>query len=184
MSRAHWKPLRQGELDALCGIYAIVNGLRLLCPEVHEDGARHLFRELYGAAENFASRVDFVHEGLALPDVLRLLQEARTLLAAEYGAALGLSTLRLEGPPSLIKLWGSMRRALSEQSVLLVSLSGIEDHWTVGHRVTPAVAYLADSFDMRVLPRSLCSIRRTLGRIHLAPDEVVVIRRCDPRRAT
>ena len=37
MASRRIKPYRQGQLDGLCGTYALVNALRLLCPRLGED---------------------------------------------------------------------------------------------------------------------------------------------------
>ena len=41
-----FKPYRQGDLDGLCGIYAIINAVSFLCPEMDRETARDLFRVL------------------------------------------------------------------------------------------------------------------------------------------
>ena len=37
MSRRRFKAYRQGRLDGLCGVYALISALRLLCPKLDED---------------------------------------------------------------------------------------------------------------------------------------------------
>jgi hypothetical protein len=37
-------PLRQGDLDGLSGIYAIINSVRLLCAEVSRGALARLFK--------------------------------------------------------------------------------------------------------------------------------------------
>ena len=37
------KPFQQGDLDGLCGVYSIVNTVRILCPEVDLETAEYLF---------------------------------------------------------------------------------------------------------------------------------------------
>ena len=37
------RPYRQGRFDGLCGIYALVNALRLLCPRLDEDTCEEVF---------------------------------------------------------------------------------------------------------------------------------------------
>jgi hypothetical protein len=37
MSRRQLKPYQQGRLDGLCGVYALINALRLLCPRLDEN---------------------------------------------------------------------------------------------------------------------------------------------------
>ena len=37
MAARRLQPYRQGRLDGLCGVYALINALRLLCPRLDED---------------------------------------------------------------------------------------------------------------------------------------------------
>ena len=37
MAARRIKPYRQGRLDSLCGVYTLINALRLLCPRLDED---------------------------------------------------------------------------------------------------------------------------------------------------
>ena len=37
MAARQVEPYRQGRLDGLCGVYALINALRLLCPRLDED---------------------------------------------------------------------------------------------------------------------------------------------------
>ena len=40
------RPYRQGDLDGLCGVYSVVNAVRVLCPELDQEGAEWLFAHL------------------------------------------------------------------------------------------------------------------------------------------
>ncbi len=43
MAARRLRPYRQGRLDGLCGIYALINALRLLCPKLDEDTCERAF---------------------------------------------------------------------------------------------------------------------------------------------
>ncbi len=172
------KPLRQGELDGLCGLYAVVNAARVLCPELDDEASRQLFRAIYRTAENFAQTVSFAHDGLGFDDLVRLLTEAQELLSSTRAIVIAVKTLPLAGPPSLAKLWGSMTDELRDQAVLILGLSGLEDHWSVAHRATPEALQLIDSSGLKTLPRAKCSLHHSEGRFCLEPSEILVVRRC------
>jgi hypothetical protein len=43
MASRRIKPYRQSRLDGLCGTYALINALRLLCPRLDEDACEQVF---------------------------------------------------------------------------------------------------------------------------------------------
>src|SRR4051794_30494117 len=49
-------PYCQGDLDSLCGVYAIINALSALCPELDEDIAGVLFGHLTRHMEGVVKR--------------------------------------------------------------------------------------------------------------------------------
>ena len=49
MAARRLNPYRQGRLDGLCGVYALINALRLLCPRLDEDACERAFCALIRA---------------------------------------------------------------------------------------------------------------------------------------
>ena len=49
-SKRRVKPYAQGDLDFMCGIYAIINALRALCREITWEISTHLFQHLVTVA--------------------------------------------------------------------------------------------------------------------------------------
>src|SRR4051812_46413989 len=49
MAARRLNPYRQGRLDGLCGVYALINALRLLCPRLDEDACERVFYALIRA---------------------------------------------------------------------------------------------------------------------------------------
>ena len=74
MARRQLKPYRQGQLDGLCGVYALINALRLLCPRLDEDACERAFCALIQArARQAASPLTVIHAGLSWRELLRLI---------------------------------------------------------------------------------------------------------------
>ena len=66
MSRRQLKPYRQGRLDGLCGVYALINALRLLCPRLNEDDCERAFCALIQArARQTACPLAVIQGGLS-----------------------------------------------------------------------------------------------------------------------
>src|SRR3954466_3937982 len=99
MARRQLKPYRQGQLDGLCGVYALINALRLLCPRLDEDACERAFCALIRArARQTTSPVAVISGGLSRRELLRLIGPWQRLAAKEFGITLSVSRLELSEP--------------------------------------------------------------------------------------
>src|SRR5215204_6034486 len=177
MAPRRLKPYRQGRLDGLCGVYTLINALRLLCPRLDEDDCERAFCALIQArARQAACPLAVIHGGLSRRELLRLIGVWQRFAAQEFGIAVTVSRLRVP-EPSLRGLWRGLRRALDGTSVAIVGLDGVERHWTVAHAATPRTCRVTDSSGLRAISRSHCTVGRTRARYQLRPSEVLVVRR-------
>jgi hypothetical protein len=90
------RPLRQGDLDGLCGAYAVVNAVRLAAlpyRRLRHAACAALFAELAEAGRLRA----FVTDGMGAGRVARLLRRARVWLDVEFDLRLKLSRPFREG---------------------------------------------------------------------------------------
>src|SRR5215210_6644069 len=143
------QPYRQGRLDGLCGVYALVNALRLLCPRLDEDACERAFCALIRArARQAASPLAVISGGLSRRELLKLIGPWQRFAAREFGVTLSVSRLK-----------------------------GAERHWTVAHAATERTLRVADSSGLRVIFRSQCTVGRTSLRYQLRPSEVLVVKR-------
>ena len=178
MARRQLKPYRQGHLDGLCGVYALINALRLLCPRLDEDACERTFCALIQArARHAACPLNVIHGGLSRRELLRLIGIWQRFATRKFGVTVTVSRLTVP-EPSLRGLWRGLCRALDGTSVAIVGLDGVERHWTVAHAATPRTLRVTDSSGLlRAIVRSQCTVRRTSVRYQLRPSEVLVIRR-------
>src|SRR5215204_6001316 len=99
------KPYRQGRLDGLCGVYSLINALRLLCPRLDEDACERVFFALIRArARQAASPLTVVSGGLSRRELLRLIGCWQRFAAKEFGIALTVNRLKVS-EPSLRGIW-------------------------------------------------------------------------------
>jgi len=177
MARRQLKPYRQGRLDGLCGVYALINALRLLCPRLDEDACERAFCALIEAhARHAASPLTVIQGGLSRRELLRLIGVWQRFGAREFGITVTVSQLTVS-EPSLRGLWRGLCRALDGRSVAIVGLDGVERHWTVAHATTPRTLQVTDSSGLRAILRAHCTVERTRVRYQLRPSEVLVVRR-------
>jgi len=75
------KPFKQGHLDGLCGIYAIINGFRLvLGRRFNQSKCEHLFNFLTQFAIKELGLLDLVSEGIGLRQMQQLLTQSSEYL--------------------------------------------------------------------------------------------------------
>ena len=169
MAARRLHPYRQGRLDGLCGVYALINALRLLCPRLDEDACEaRLLRP--DPSPSPAGRFPVgghlrraVSAGAAAAD-----RPVAAVRGQEFGVTLSVSRLKVS-EPSLRGLWRGLCRALDGQSVAIVGLDGIERHWTVGYAITERTLRVADSCGLRVIFRSQCTVGRRACAISSVP---------------
>jgi hypothetical protein len=171
------KPYRQGRLDDLCGVYTLINALRLLCPRLDEDACERVFCALIRArARQAASPLTVISGGVSRRELLLLICSWQRFAAKEFGVTLTVDRLKVS-EPSLRGIWRGLCRALDGQSVAIMGLSGLERHWTVAYAASERALRVADSSGLRAIFRSQCTVGRTSLRYRLRHAEVLVVRR-------
>jgi hypothetical protein len=178
------EPLEQGDLDGLCGVYAVVNATRLaahphrrLPPRDCYELFAALLAELAGrgpAARLRDPRARRPRHGPAAA-------QARTLAAQRHGLALEVSRPFAKrdqpGPDECLRV---LAEHLARPGT--AAIVGSDEHWTVVRGVTPKRLLLADSNGRRYfatpgLSRGPAPVRR----LALAPGHAL-LRRARRRR--
>lgn len=173
------EPYRQGELDSLCGIYAIINAMSALCPEMDEDAARILFRKLVAALKNDVDQpVGTICNGMSQTALERLLATAQENVATLL--EIRIKVQRYRSPrkdPTLMEVWGGLRAELSPRQVAILGLSGVQEHWTVAYELSEKVMRLLDSTERQVLMRSRCTLQHARTRFRISPSAMILVKR-------
>ena len=161
------RPMRQGDLDGLCGVYSIVNAARLLAPKLGEKGTKQLFANLMQAVRRLdRGAKTIVHNGLERDQLGQLIEAMQAHMAKKHGVGIVVRHV----PPDLRRewsvatLWRWLGRGLTSRSVAILGLHGRHDHWTLAVAVTPGQIALYDSDRLRVLRRSQCAVSGRRGR--------------------
>ena len=165
------RPFRQGDLDGLCGAYAVVNAVRLAAlphRELRRAACAALFAELVDELAEAGRLRDRVTRGMGAGKVARLLRRARDWLDVEFGLVLEVERPFRGGEDPdpgtcLALLAGHLDRAGTSAIV------GTEDHWTVVCAVRSGRLLLADSHDRRYfLAAKALGDDMTASRLHLS----------------
>jgi hypothetical protein len=153
-------PLRQGDLDALCGIYAIINAMRLAArghEAVGELNWRLLFEKLVFEADRKARRPTAAC-GIDQDRLWKLLNRACKQAAKRHGLVLALERpFHREESVSADVTIAWLERALGEPgSAVVIGIGGEYDHWSVVQRMTPHYLTLYDSIGLSRIMLDRC----------------------------
>jgi hypothetical protein len=183
-ARTGIRPFRQGALDSLCGVYAIVNAARLLCSEIDNHISSALFYVLIKALLNRETGApSAVTDGITTETLSRLLRTACNAIEEMSGIRLRCSLLAPKRKRlSLDQTWMALQETVGKNSVSIIGLSGIREHWTVGYWVTKREITLKDSDGLRFLSRMDCDVKRDAAPYQLQAHEIVILHRVKTAR--
>lgn len=173
-------PLAQGDCDMLCGLYSIINALRLaLAPivELSESDGKELFRAGLRYLEQQGKLGRVLHKGMSIKLWRQLARHMK--LVAEAHAGFPLSMRRLFPDKctfSRAEVFGRLEQALQLGQVPLVLVVGNARHYTALNGFTSDRFLAADSAYLPRIFRSECRLsRKGRRRFRLPLDSVLVI---------
>jgi hypothetical protein len=156
-------PYRQGQLDGLSGLYALINAIRLATHQhtgvLSHDVWRDLLLTLLAEAENVVGTATAVVCGIRTKPLYELGKRAASHMANEHGVPVTVS--RSSGPKhsfdgiiALLQEWTAQPR-----SAVVIELSGDIRHWTVVERVGKHSLELFDSSGMERVKLASCRLK-------------------------
>lgn len=163
----HLAPIKQGNIDGLCGVYAVLNACRLvgvagdkrISPSSRWDQSLRLFRALCMSDETRPLFPGMVCNGTGAEGIETLLR-----VAERWAPRHSLVTLRIEEPhlprtprkPQLYfdALREAMRPGPGERKAFIFGLAQPWDHWTVVRRVRARDAVFFDSWSFPAANRA------------------------------
>jgi hypothetical protein len=154
MSRAlnvHLKPLRQGDLDGLCAVYAILNALQWLLPKARTtDYLTKLFDKIIGAIYT----IDNIKGGGEEPELKKVFQLIKEQVANDFGAAIEMTVLA-DAADNFKRPDRAIESAFAGASggVLILGFEGFDSHWTVVRGITTTEVILFDSWEYTTFDR-------------------------------
>lgn len=151
---------RQGTLDGLCGIYAIINSIELISrKKLVRDERAKLFVKLVSLLDDGRFIGEIVHEGIGFRKLGELFDVATRDLKARSKKSLSRRVLCKEEPDSVDDFWEILSQTVQKKdTVVLLGLGGNYDHWTVVEKVTDKSISLVDSLALKQLRRKDCGL--------------------------
>lgn len=125
-------PVNQGDLDGLCGIYALINSVRTLYPKRLSDHRQAMFFEqLIDYAIKEQGNLGIVSNGMGLRDMQQLMAFAVDYLSIEFGFNIKVTRpwrkLSSELPTDL----NIKQLLINPKTSILISLEQPCLHWSV-----------------------------------------------------
>jgi hypothetical protein len=152
------KPYRQGDLDGLCGIYSIVNALRLVC-NLNNDECLILFKESLALLEKNKKLSEIVALGTSIVLLTRVFRE---VIDKKYPIK-RTKPFHKNKDVTLNEYWNALKEFLSEPNrVVIIGIDGDDwdGHWTVIESVTPKMLVQFDSYDGKWLYKKNYTTRK------------------------
>jgi hypothetical protein len=154
------KPYAQGGLSSLCGIYSIVNATRII-RGLNNDESKELFAQITHYLEESRNLAVSLTSGISI-----------TVMGSIFKDVIGERLTRAipfhkQPNVKIGQFWTEMKRFLDdkrpkeEKRVILLSLGGEHEHWTITHRMSKKRIILFDSIGLKHLDRRNCTTRGT-----------------------
>jgi hypothetical protein len=156
------KPLTQGNLDGLCGVYSILNALRIVEKTTLEESAR-VFFEIFAALETRKKISSLIQDGMTDRDMGYVYRE---IIQKNYPVR-AFKPFHRKAEVPLGAYWSEVQGFLENgerRAVNLVLESWDWGHWTVIRRATSKSLFLFDSARMKRFDRRKCTTDRRLSR--------------------
>ena len=154
------KPYEQGGLSSLCGIYSIVNAMRII-KGLNNDEVKKLFAQIMhyleenkNLAVSLTSGINITVMGSIFKDVIGDRLDRAIPFHKQTNIRIG-------------EFWGEMKKFLDEgrtkkeKHVILLGLNGKHEHWTITHSMSKKQIILFDSIGLKHLDRRNCTTRKT-----------------------
>lgn len=180
-------PFRQGELDGLCGVYAIINALRLAFDQRSAKLQRGDWQELFFA---LLARVDdgvggichVIANGMSAKRLRTIAKTAEQHLREEYELDVSTELMFTRGDhPSLVDLLVAIEESLEHGHPVIVDFAGRLNHWTVIREVTGKNLLLFDSSGLSRVARRNCQLLKRRGskrHLHSLSTQSILQVRC------
>lgn len=167
----------QGDLDGLCGIYAVVNALNHLLQNRSESALSESLFEAVLRAIPRRMYPEVLFEGLDVEDLQKIARAAVRHLDQEWNIQVEVTRpfLRRRFKDQLSFL-DELETVVGERpcsTVIGIDWNGVEGHWTVLKEIRSDEMRLIDSAGTKVLKRKGTSVRRN-GRPRYCPEETTI----------
>ena len=136
-------PFRQGDLDGLCGVYSVLNTLKVLGFRNSLEGWQAILIKILVQLYHDKQSSQFIIDGITTPDISRIL---KNIIKPEYERTYS-KPFHSKADISLAELWDTLFSHLNKpnRTAILCIEGKAYGHWTVVTSITERRLTLFDS---------------------------------------
>ena len=175
-------PLQQGDLDGLCGAYALVNAVTRLLHNrgFQRDDANRLFQRLCRTLHRRQRMPQAVWRGTHIDDIDGMLRTVRRFVRENFAVTLIVSHPFDSGVPRrkdrFFRVLSESFTSKDERKVAIIGLDRPGFHWTIATEVTRRSFRLYDSGRSKRLRYGDCTLGKTMrGRQTIVARETRIL---------
>lgn len=149
-------PYEQGYLDGLCGLYSVINAVRLVCKNTTEDECMILLKKIIKSLEKQRKISSMIIAGVDEDEIRFILKE---VIEPLYSITWEMP-YRKRKKITIHDLWNGISAFLEEGNhrAVIVSMETKRwDHWSVVYRITENQMSFFDSSDLKRVCRKRCT---------------------------
>jgi hypothetical protein len=158
-------PYSQGDLDAYCGIYSIINAVRLMMPDLSEENSVKVFVKILKNLEGRKKLSHVFANGITPKELSRIL---KGVMNNGYRITAKQPFLHSKKLPSVEDFAKTVKSFLQEEQgrAVIIDLESF-DHWSVVKKITEREIHFFDSSQMKKLHLKRCTTKEgTPGKSH------------------
>jgi hypothetical protein len=149
------KPYQQGDLDGLCGVYALVNAVDYLCGPLSHRKARQLFQQILTHLEARAPLASRCTHGIVINEIAGILK----FVICQHYPIQRYKPFHRQPWVNQQRYLQTLREFLQQpNTIVLLALEGYHGHWTLVHQITNKTLMTYDSSEIRYVLLSSCSM--------------------------
>jgi len=149
------KPYQQGDLDGLCGVYALVNAVDYLCGPLSRRKAIQLFEQILTHLEAKAPLASRCTNGIVINEIAGIL---KTVICQHYPIQ-RYKPFHRQPWVNKSRYIKTLREFLQQpNTIVLLALEGYHSHWTLVHQITDKTLMTYDSSEIHYVLINNCSM--------------------------
>lgn len=146
------KPYRQGDLDGLCGIYAVINAVCLISDNIKIEPLQDIFHKTIKLQIKHRKSVTFMVNGISQAKVARLMQR---IIKPNFNIKYS-RPYKTRKELSVPELWSSYSDYLNgsdKRCIIICYETKTYGHWSIVQAMTAKRLYLFDSSERVIINR-------------------------------
>ena len=151
-------PYEQGALDSLCGVYSLINAMRILIKDLDYKEAERVFRRILRYVESKKRLSSVITGGIGDREVFNI---ARAVLQTKYNIRIR-RLYEDDQKPTPSKVVAKMAKLLQHENVaIIISIEAVDyEHWSVIKSISAKEIQLCDSAGTKRVQMSKCTTKR------------------------